>query len=520
MSLVIEGKKLNFLCFVTDQMRADHMSCAANNVVKTPNIDRIARDGVRFNNAFVANPVCMPARATFFTGLKPSDHHVRRNGIRLDKRIPTVPQALVSAGYRTHSVGKLHLTPYGLPKGADPELLNPLNYPESSYMWKNGKIQKLPLPYYGLQSADFIGGHVEWVHGEYLKWLDRQYPGRAELLTMKSGEAVKSGAEKCWKMALPEELHYTKWIADRTIEFLQNHNHSAPFFLWCSFPDPHVPYAVPHPWCDMYNGKDVQMPVRKEGELKSLPPHYKTIYEQPLLVSGRMDPTKMRDEQLRDIIAMTYGMISFTDHHIGRVLDSLEKLGMAENTVVIFLSDHGDMMGDHWMMNKGPFHFNGLLKTPFIWKIPGQKQKNVVTDTLVSHLDFAPTILDLADVPIPEGEVAPEIECPKQPPPWPGNSLKNILEGKQNSLHDSILIENDEDHLGLKLRTLVTDRYKLTVYAGQNYGEMFDLKEDPDELHNLWYDEQHKNLKLELKSVLLEKIISTTTGLPRSLNDA
>lgn len=509
--------KPNFICFVTDQMRQDHMGCAGNKIIKTPNIDRIAKRGANFTNAFVANPLCMPARATFFTGLKPSGHGVRTNGIPLDKRIPTMTQALCDAGYRTHSVGKIHLNNFGLPKGMNPEILNPLDHPESSYMWVSGKIVKLPLPYYGLQTADFTGGHVSGITGDYLNWLKKEHPGKEKLLQRDAGELLKSGAESSWKMALPEELHYTKWIADRTIEFLKKEGQNKPFFLWCSFPDPHHPYSCPHPWCDMYEGEDVQFPVRREGELETLPPHYKMIYENKFWLSGRVNPTKMKDEQIRDIIAMTYGMISFTDHHIGRILDVLEELGIKENTIVMFISDHGDMMGDHWIINKGPFHFNGLLKTPFIWSWQGHFQEGVKSDALVSHLDFAPTILDLAEVPIPEGDVPPQPECEKQLPPWPGFSLTKLLEGEEEKVQESVLVENDEDYLGLRLRTIVTEKYNLTVYPGEDYGELFDLKEDPDELNNLWSSKKHRKLREELEVLLMEKIVLTTSPLPRRL---
>ncbi|MGD8239831.1 MAG: sulfatase-like hydrolase/transferase, partial [Armatimonadota bacterium] len=137
------------MCFVTDQQRADHLGCAGNPVLSTSNTDRLAASGIRFDRAYVNNPLCMPDRATMFTGRTARGHGVRTNGIPLDPRIPTLPQALADAGYRTHSVGKVHLRTFGLPKGVPPETLDPQEFPESGGMWSSGRIDAVPVPYYG-----------------------------------------------------------------------------------------------------------------------------------------------------------------------------------------------------------------------------------------------------------------------------------------------------------------------------------------------------------------------------------
>ena len=158
---------------------------------------------------------------------------------------------------------------------------------------------------------------------------------------------------------------------------------------------------------------------------------------------------------------------------------ALDRLGLRDNTVVVFLADHGEMLGDHWLLNKGPFHFDGILRVPLIWSWPGRFPAGVQSDALVSLLDVAPTILDLAGVPIPEGTVPPVPEAPAMLPPWPGQVLTPLLEGRATSVQSAVVVENDEDYLGLRLRTVVTDRYQLTVYPGQPYGELFDMQEDP-----------------------------------------
>src|SRR5439155_20491567 len=131
-------------------------------------------------------------------------------------------------------------------------------------------------------------------------------------------------------------------------------------------------------------------------------------------VSGRVASSRIGEEQVRDVIALTYGLVSLVDHHVGRVMAELDRLGLREDTVVLFMSDHGDMLGDHWMLNKGPFHFDGLLRVPTIWSCPGRFPEGVVSAELVGQVDFAPTILDLAGVPIPEGPRAEPPESPAQ----------------------------------------------------------------------------------------------------------
>jgi len=510
----------NLLCIVTDQMRADHMGCAGNRVIRTPNLDRLAASGVRFTRAYVNNPLCMPSRATLFTGLTPRGHGVRTNGIPLDRRLPTIVQALSQAGYATHAVGKLHILPYSTPKGVDPATLDPREWAESYWMWNNGILRAMPTPYFGFQTVEITVGHGPGTAGDYRCWLRAQDPAAEALWRPEAGRPTPHNAEQAWHCAIPEKLHYNTWVADRTIEFLERHPRDEPFFAWCSFPDPHHPYCPPEPWASMYDPASAPMPTRRQGELEHLPPFYREIYENPLPLSGRIRPTKMSDEQLREIVALTYGMISHVDQNLGRILDELERLGLRDNTVVCFLSDHGDMMGDHWMINKGPFHMEGLLRAPFIWSCPRLFPQGATSKGLVSFLDFAPTILDLAGVPMPEGPAPAEPEAKKQLPPWPGISLAPQLRAEAESLQDSVVVENDEDYLGLRLRTLVTDRYQITAYPGQPYGELFDLQEDPGELSNLWDDPGHQDLKKDLLIRLLERLVETDNRLPRRLSHA
>ncbi len=520
----MSSKKPNVLCIITDQQRADHLGCAGNPVLRTPNIDSLARDGVRFSRAYVNCPLCEPSRATLFTGRTPRGHGVRTNGIPLDPAIPTFTQALVDAGYRTHAVGKVHLRIFQPVTGQPESELDPAEHPENQALWMSGRIDRLPQPYYGLQTCDYIGGHGAYLFGDYLNWLMREHPAAVPLLQKDRARAPVTGADQSWRSALPVELHSTTWVADRAIDFLNAHAsknaEAEPFFLWCSIPDPHHPYCPPAPYDSLYDPSGVPMPARRAGELDDLAPFFREIYERDLQLSGRAQATRISDEHLREIIAHTYGMIGLIDDQVGRILRALDALGLHDDTIVLFMSDHGDMMGDHWLLNKGPFHFEGLLRVPLILRYPGRFPAGRLFDAPVSLLDYVPTLLDLCGATLSEGAVPPVAEAPRMLPALPGQSLAPLLRGESDVRRRPVLVENDEDYLGLRLRTLITADHKLTIYADQSFGELFDLRADPNELHNRFHDPAYRVLRAELTAQLLDEIVLTDSTLPRRLSHA
>jgi arylsulfatase A-like enzyme len=512
----------NFLIICTDQMRADHMGCAGNPVIRTPNLDKLAGGGVNFSRAYVNCPLCMPSRATMFTGMTPRGHRVRTNGIPLDPSTPTMPAALAAAGYKTASIGKIHLSNYWVNENVQGVARNAKNFPEVDVFWQDGSIKQIPTPYFGLQHVDLTIGHGVKVGGNYALWLKNEHPEQWERLKNNKCEPSPLGAESCGASPLSEEFHHTAYVAEQTIKYLNEQKAGQPFYLMCSLPDPHHPYQVPKPWHQMYSPDDVVPPVAREGELDDLAPFFRRIYEQGFLVSGRGGKTKMSDAHRREIIAYTYGMVSLLDKYVGRVLDTLKAKGLSENTVVLFLSDHGDLMGDHGLLNKGPFHFEGLLRVPMIWSLPG-KFRARATQALASILDLAPTVLDLAGVEIPVGPSSEEAGK-QRPPAWPGRSLAPVLNGNADTVQDSVVIENDEDYLGLRLRTLVTPTHKITTYTGhrgpESFGELFDLKNDPHELRNLWNSAEHASLRRSLIEQLHYRLTETDIAVPRRLSHA
>lgn len=490
--------KPNILCFVTDQQRADHLGCYGNADIQTPNIDRLAREGVTFTESYVANPVCMPNRASMFTGRYPKAHGCRENGITLSPAEVVLPEVLRRSGYQTASIGKIHLAPFGITKDKAAEDYE--RY-ESKEYWEHHK--SLPVPYYGLEHVYLADGHGPYVFGHYKHQLDEDHPGMYEKLRKDRALSSPTGARQSWKAAIPEELHYNTVVAEKTIEFLKARDAERPFFVWCSFPDPHHPYSPPRPYCDQYDPREIEFsPARREGELDDLPPYFRRCYEGDLGTGGlRGDLRGVTDEHYREIVAHTYGMISMVDHNIGRVVKTLEELSLLENTIMVFFSDHGDLMGDHWLINKGPFFFRGLLRIPTIWRLPGGISAGKATSALVSTVDLCPTLLDLVEVPIPEGVQ--------------GRSYNGVLAGEQKEVREWACVEYDEAYLPDRLRQIRSRDWALTYYAHNDYGLLYDLRRDPDELHNLWDHPDCRQTKGDLLAELLRESSQADDWLPR-----
>lgn len=506
----------NVLCFVTDQLRYDHLGCTGNDVVRTPNIDALAADGVTCERAYVQKPVCMPARGSLLTGRMPREIGMRFHGAPLDTDVVTLPAALGGAGYRTYSAGKLHLNHYGTPSQADPADLDPDRHPECMSLWNGGYIDEFPEPYYGFDTVDFTAGHTVYIHGEYVRWLEAEHPAVFEDLRKND----LSGPTDVFHLedVPPEEAHYNRWIADRTRAFIEGVDD--PFFAWCSFPDPHPPWTVPDPYAEMYDPDDVGAPTRREGEIGDLPPHYAhpevTDREGSDRVAYRHGGTDS-DGDIRDNVATSYGMTSFVDREVGRVMETLESEGLREDTLVVFLSDHGNMFGDHWQSTKG-LPYDGSARVPLIWSWPGRLPGGRRVESPVSLLDLVPTVLDLCTVPYPEPGYDGYVDPGDEMPALPGESLHGLLCGDADPTRGGVVIETGDGEGGddLRARTYVTDRYKLTVYPGQSYGELFDLREDPDELYNRWDDPDYADVRARLHAEFLDAYIGSESGLPRS----
>lgn len=501
----------NILIFCTDQQRFDHLGCTSDSVLKTPNIDKIAEGGVCFRSAYSSSPACMPARATMFTGLTPRGNNMRQHGNPLPEDIPTMPGVLAAAGYRTHSVGKLHLKPWApmFPGYDFDDVETPKTNPERRFLWERHGIKKSPENYYGLQTQDMtIGhGHYATMGGDYAVWLNELDP--------KASEGYRNGAAP---LSIDPELHYNKWIADKSIDFLQEQSEEQPFFLWCSFPDPHTPFAALPEYADMYNLEDMPIPLNVSeyptaGHCKTLG----AIKEGQNHKLEKKNPDKVR-QQTQQI----FGMMTHIDDQVGRVMETLEKQGLADNTVIVWISDHGEMLGSHGGMHKGLFPYDGSMRVPFIINVPWADSKGRMVNEPVSQIDLVPTILDLCGVDQPEDpRVTEEYKAHLDPmtPPLPGESLKPALLEGAVPLRKNALVEYNQDtfpeYENLQMRTLVTEKYKVSMFSPTREVLLFDRENDPYELQNLADTDEGRKVLPELLAQLLDEVNRTEPRMPR-----
>src|SRR5262245_43636272 len=502
----------NFLLIITDQHRADHLGCYGNTVVRTPSIDRLASAGTRFERFYVATPICMPNRATLMTGRMPSLHGARQNGIPLSLSATTFVDIMRAASYQTALIGKCHLQSIngnlptiGMPS-PDPDLsLPPEHLREAdNTLTRHGRYdQELPstwerepnfeptLPYYGFEHVELAIGHGDKAVGHYARWLKERHDDPDSLRGPKNQlPGNPYVAPQAWRTRMPEGLYPTAYVAERTMKFLENYAHSnmsRPFFIQCSFPDPHHPFTPPGRYWDMYDPSKIELPPSFDAGERPIPPHLRKLYDERAQNKSNIDGQRafaINDREAREAIALTYGMITMVDDAIGSILGWLRTLGLESNTVVIFTSDHGDFMGDHRLLLKGALHFRGLVRVPFIWKDPSIENEGLENKGLCGTSDIAKSILTRAGLQGHNG--------------MQGNSLLSAINGDATG-HDCMVIEEHQrrGYMGFRnnfrARSLITEDARLTLYEGVDWGELYDLAADRHELNNLWNDPGSKD---------------------------
>lgn len=479
-------KKPNILLITSDQQHFNTIG-AFNKEIKTPNLDRLVGEGTYFDRAYTANPTCTPTRATIITGKYPSQHGAWTLGTKLPEEEPTLGKYLQKEGYQTSLIGKAHFQPLR----ATEEYTSLEAYPilQDLDFWKNYKED-----FYGFNHVELARNHVNEAHvgQHYAIWLkEKGFEKWKDYFVTPTGNMDRSIRHK-WK--IPEEYHYDNWIAERTNSLLEEYkDKDENFFLWASFFDPHPPYLVPEPWDTMYDPESITIPELKEGEHLKNPPHFSMTQEKDPDFSNYKESGKdihgmhshLIDKQLlKKNIAVYYGMVSIMDKYIGKILDKLEELNLAEDTIVVFTTDHGHLIGQHGLIAKGPFMYEDLIKVPLIVRWPNKVKENVINSSLQSLVDLSPTFLSSLGFSIPRTMT--------------GVDESKVWQGQEAKARDHIICEHHHEPTTINVRTYVDERYKLTVYYNETYGEFFDLKEDPHEVNNLWNSEEHKELKMNL----------------------
>lgn len=465
---VNERTRPNVLLITVDQMRFDCLSIAGHPLVETPNLDELARTGVRFDRAYTATPSCVPARAAIFTGQSQTSHG--RVGYR--DCVPwnyetTLPGELASAGYHTQCVGKMHVYPARNLLGFHNIVLH------DGYLHHN-RNRNTPSQ-----------AHFDEVD-DYVTWLRERVPGAD--LTDLGLDCNASTVARPWH--LPEMLHPTNWTVTQSIDFLRRRDPGKPFFLWMSFVRPHPPFDPPQAYLDMY--KDEELPDPPVGDWADTEDEAREGLS-PITSRGNVP-----QRRLKHAMAAYYALITHLDHQIGRFLQVLDEYGELRNTVILFTSDHGELLGDHNLFRKS-LPYEGSARVPFIVNDPGNRlglQRGTVVEDVVEMRDIMPTLLDAAGVPVPAGV--------------DGKSVLEAARGREREWREYL---HGEHAQGMASTHWVTNgKEKFIWYSQTGVEQYFDLVHDPQELHNAIGDAAVQDRAAYWRQVLVRELKDREEG--------
>jgi arylsulfatase A-like enzyme len=420
----------NILFLMVDEMRWDAMGCEGHPVVRTPALDKLAKEGLRFSNTYTVSPVCCPARASQFTGRYAHVHGVTMNGVPANDGEIFLPSILRHHGYHTAISGKLHYTPMRFDYGFD-------------QFWSF--TSEGPTPEIG---------YIEFLrkkHGSPGKWprVDGSCPWPDDPLGRDVG-----------LFKYPKEDFETDWIADRSIDYLRSRKGKGqPWLLFTSWLKPHSPSVQPEPYFSMYDPKAIPVP--------KLPPdaHARRMGERLAQQRHLIDDEQM----MRRMSAIYYGAITGVDAAVARILAELERLGMADNTLILFTADHGNMLGDHMRWFKG-VQYEGSAHIPLLWKGPkgSSDQGGKVVDKLVENTDLMPSILETVGLPVPQGVQGKSFlnMARRHDPKWKNHAFSQLRSG--SLVRDGYkLIDNSLDGTGeIELYHLPSDRKEARDLSG------------------------------------------------------
>jgi len=481
----------NILWICTDQQRFDTIAALGNSIIRTPNLDELVKTGVSFVNTFCQCPVCTPSRGSFLTGRYPSTTRLRQNGQQVPEDTVLVTRILADSGYSCGLSGKLHLSP------CQGRVEKRIDDGYSEFHWSHG-----PFP--------------KWKENEYIDWVTKQgrpweqiYPIPPSIANRLGPEGIGVDGEFAWA-GMPPHLHQSYWCAEKAIGFIRKHQ-GKPWLFSVNFFDPHHPFDPPQEYLQRYTPEDMPLPAYVEGELEKKP-GYQTIDHHGAYGGKGLSFSDTSDHEHRQITAAYYAMIENIDANIGRILDYLESSGQRENTLVVFMSDHGEMLGDHGIYLKGPYLYDSMTKVPLVMSWPAGFQGGIVSPALVELVDIAPTLLAAAGL-----EIHPGMQ---------GRSLYELCIGRldpdchRTSVYSEYYNAMPEHRDPLPYLISVRDKhYRIVVYAGLEQGELYDLEKDPDEHQNLWNDPLLGDVKQHYFQKCLERQMITADPLPPRLAD-
>jgi arylsulfatase len=474
-----EQRRPNILLICTDQQRYDSLGCYGNPYVQTPIIDQLAAEGVLFEHCYVQSPVCAPSRASLVTGRYPHNHGLWANGVALPAHEEFFTRALADGGYDCGMIGKLHLAACFNGR-TEPRLDDGLRY----FQWAHDPSQGSP-------------------QNMYHRWLEEHHP---ELYVQAVENRAKRQAQGVTFDTMPTEAHYSRWVGDKSVEFLTSaRDQEKPFFLWANFYDPHHAFVAPQEYLDRYIAAELPRPIGKEGEL-ALKPAILTEASAESYAGHARGFTSYSAEEIQEVIAAYYAMVTLIDDEVKRILETLAALGLAEDTLVIFTSDHGEMLGDHRLILKGPMMYEGAVRVPLILRWPGHLPAGERRPELVQWIDLNPTMLEAAGLPpLPRNQgqsLLPLARGDKGAPArdWALCEYRNNGHPYDSPVHTSMLRHR---------------QFKLVVYHGEpatqrsRTGELYDLEADPQEVTNLWTHPAYLETRTHMQERLLDVLVAT-----------
>ncbi|MBX3414619.1 MAG: sulfatase [Pirellulales bacterium] len=446
-----EKPKLNVLLIVSDDLNT-RLGCYGDPLVKSPNIDRLAARGVRFDRAYCQYPLCNPSRASFLTGRRPDHTGVRENQThfrQVDPDLVTLPQHFRHHGYYVARVGKLYH--YGVPTQI---------------------------------GTDGLDDPPSWEKVTNPRGRDRD--DEDQIFTLVPGQF---GGTLSWLSADGTDEEQTDAIgAAAMVKELEAHR-DEPFFLAMGFYRPHTPYVAPHRYFEMYPTSDIELPVNTEEDRADVPPAALTI---------KREEAAMTDDQRRHAIQAYHAATTFMDAQVGKVLDAVDRLGLAENTVIVFMADHGYHLGEHGLWQKRSL-FEQSARVPFIIAAPGTKVRGTPSTALVELVDLYPTLAELCGLPAPKKVDGRSVRAQLDDPQLPARkaALTQVTHGRTSRREPQ-----RPDVLGYSIRT---DRWRYIEWdEGRAGRELYDHESDPGENDNLAENPEHAATVSELKVLLAE----------------
>jgi iduronate 2-sulfatase len=459
----LAAEKMNVLFIVSDDLTNYTLGCYGSPVCKSPNIDALAAKGVRFDRAYCQFPLCNPSRASFLTGLRPDTTKVYENATQFRKNVPeaqSLPQTFQKGGYYVARVGKLYH--YGVP----------------------GQI-----------GTDGLDDKPSWQHVVNPKGRDKDDEDNDLIFTLTPNAkgSARFGGTLSWFASEGTDAEMTDGkIADETIKLLEA-NKDKSFFVACGFFRPHTPYVAPKKYFDMYPADKLELPKVPEGHRNSAP--------SPAFGSAKPEQEKMTDDQRRQALQAYYAATTFMDAQVGRVLAALEKLKLADKTIVVFISDHGYHLGEHGLWQKMSI-FENSARVPLVIYDPRSKGNGKVCTRTVELVDLHATLADLAGLPVPKTDGASLKSLLDDPAAkWDTPAITQVSRGTPTKTGEPT--GKNPWFLGYSVRN---ERYRYTEWDGGKRGvQLYDYDNDPGELKNLADDPAHADIAKQLKALMPKK---------------